>query len=117
MAKPYLEQTSPTLLGRIAKDPKDEVAWATFVDCYGPKINHGCRQRGLQQADAEDVTQNVLLRLARVLKTFNYEPSKKFRGWLRQVTAHVAVTAVFKAKSRVLSFIREKIKRLDSGSG
>jgi RNA polymerase sigma factor (sigma-70 family) len=88
MKPPYSESTSPTLLGRIGNDPSDQIAWETFVACYGPKINSWCRQRGLQEADAEDVTQNVLLRLARALKTFTYDPSKTFRGWLRQVTEH-----------------------------
>ena len=82
------EETSPTLLGRVGKDPGDQVAWAAFVACYGPKIRGWCRQRGLQTADAEDVTQDVLLRLSRALKTFTYDPSRTFRGWLRAVTLH-----------------------------
>ena len=56
--------------------------------CYGPKVNGWCRRRGLQAADAEDVTQVVLLRLARALRTFTYDPSRTFRGWLRLVTQH-----------------------------
>ena len=82
MASIESEETSPTLLGRVGKDPGDQVAWAAFVACYGPKIRGWCRQRGLQPADAEDVTQDVLLRLSRALKTFTYDPSRTFRGWL-----------------------------------
>jgi RNA polymerase sigma factor (sigma-70 family) len=82
------DQTSATLLWRVGKDPGDHVAWESFVACYGPKIRGWCRQRGLQPADAEDVTQDVLLRLSRALKTFTYDPSRTFRGWLRSVTQH-----------------------------
>ncbi len=82
------DETSPTLLWRVGQGSQDQEAWECFVACYGPKIRNWCRQRGLQAADAEDVTQDVLLRLARALKTFSYDPSRTFRGWLRSVTQH-----------------------------
>ena len=65
------DETSPTLLWRVGQGSQDQEAWEIFVACYGPKIRNWCRQRGLQAADAEDVTQDVLLRLARALKTFS----------------------------------------------
>ena len=33
-----------------------------------------------QEADAKDVTQMVLVRLAERMRTFAYDPSKSFRG-------------------------------------
>ena len=42
----------------------------------------------LQEADAQDVTQSVLLKLPRTLPDFSYDPSKSFRGWLRTLTYH-----------------------------
>ena len=71
-----------------ARIPATRSHGRSFVACYGPKIRGWCRQRGLQPADAEDVTQDVLLRLSRALKTFTYDPSRTFRGWLRAVTLH-----------------------------
>jgi RNA polymerase sigma factor (sigma-70 family) len=44
-----------------------------------------CRRWGLQEADAEDVTQNVLVELSRQMRTFEYDPSGRFRGWLKTV--------------------------------
>ena len=82
------DDTSPKLLERVGQDPSDQAAWEAFVAHYGPKIRGWCRERGLQAADVEDVTQNVLLRLARALKTFSYDPSQSFRGWLRIMTQH-----------------------------
>jgi RNA polymerase sigma-70 factor (ECF subfamily) len=80
--------TSETLLGRLRHSPDDQAAWNRFVERYGPKIYGWCCQWRLQEADAEDVTQNVLLRLVGKLRNFTYDPSRSFRSWLRTLTAH-----------------------------
>jgi RNA polymerase sigma factor (sigma-70 family) len=77
--------TSPTLLGRL-RDLADAQAWKEFVRRYGPGIYGWCRQHGLQDADAQDVTQCVLTKLALALQTFEYDRRKSFRGWLATVT-------------------------------
>ncbi len=82
------DPTSATLLGKVGLGPGDTVAWARFVALYGTRIRGWCRRWGLQDADAEDVTQDVLLRLAQKLGAFQYDPSRSFRGWLRTVTQH-----------------------------
>ncbi len=79
--------TSPTLLGRL-RQPDDRAAWDEFVERYGRKILGWCRQWKLQEADAEDVAQMVLLNLAGRMRTFTYDPSRTFRGWLRTLTQH-----------------------------
>ena len=80
--------TSPTLLGRLRQEPADQGAWAQFVERYGRRIYTWCRQGKLQEADAEDVTQMVLVRLAQRMRAFAYDPSRSFRGWLRTLTRH-----------------------------
>jgi RNA polymerase sigma-70 factor (ECF subfamily) len=80
--------TSPSLLGRLRQDPIDQAAWADFVERYGRRIFAWSQQGRLQEADAEDVTQMVLVRLAERLRTFAYDPSRSFRGWLRTLTRH-----------------------------
>ncbi|WP_020470170.1 RNA polymerase sigma factor [Zavarzinella formosa] len=82
-------RTSPTLLGLFHKNPHDPVAWSRFVTLYGPKIYAWCRAWKLQEADAEDVTQAVLMKLVFVLREFEYDPRKSFRAWLKTVTHHV----------------------------
>jgi RNA polymerase sigma factor (sigma-70 family) len=78
--------TGTTLFGLLAQ-PASGQAWTKFVDRYGPQILRWCRARGLQQADAENVTQEVLSRFAKVARTFAYDPAKSgFRAWLRTVT-------------------------------
>ena len=81
-----VDPTSATLLDRVGLSPNDQAAWARFVGVYGSKIRGWCRKWGLQEADSEDVTQDVLLRLAQKLGSFQYDPSRSFRGWLRTVT-------------------------------
>jgi RNA polymerase sigma-70 factor (ECF subfamily) len=78
--------TSVSLIGRLGRDPGDAAAWEEFVRRYGRMVYGWCRHYQLQEADAEDVTQNVLLEVARQMRTFAYDPSKRFRGWLRTVT-------------------------------
>ncbi len=75
--------TSVSLLLRLGHRPSDQAAWEEFVNRYGAKIYSWCRAWGLQDADAQDVTQAVLTKLAVRLHRFTYDPSQKFRGWLR----------------------------------
>jgi RNA polymerase sigma factor (sigma-70 family) len=65
--------------------PQDQAAWSDFVQRYGRRIFAWSRKWGLQQDDAEDVTQNVLLDLARQMQDFTYDPSGSFRGWLKTI--------------------------------
>jgi RNA polymerase sigma-70 factor (ECF subfamily) len=91
--------THVSLLARLGQGPTDESAWREFVDQYAPTIYGWCRRRGLQEADAQDVTQTVLAILARRMKTFTYDPSARFRGWLHTVTRH-AWSAFVEARQR-----------------
>lgn len=81
--------TQVSLLSRLQKDDQD--AWIQFVDRYGNRLFEWCGIRGLQTADAEDVTQNVLIKIARSIKTFQYDRTMTFRGWLRTVTENAIV--------------------------
>lgn len=84
-----LESRTGTTLQVLLRDPTSPQAWKTFVERYGPKILGWCRQWQLQEADAQDVTQEVLTTLAQYLHKFTYDPHKgHFRGWLRTVTRH-----------------------------
>ena len=47
-----------------------------------------CQRWNLQEADAQDVTQNVLVKLAEKLRDFDYDPTKSFRAWLKTVAQH-----------------------------
>jgi RNA polymerase sigma-70 factor (ECF subfamily) len=79
--------TPHSLLLRLSREPRDEHAWNEFVGRYRPRIRAWCQDRGLHQADAEDVTQIVLEQLLTAMRTFRYDPTRSFRAWLRTVTA------------------------------
>jgi RNA polymerase sigma-70 factor (ECF subfamily) len=81
-------RTRVTLLDRLRRDPADADAWGEFVRHYGAKVLSWCRHWGLQEADAQDVTQQVLLQLAEVMRTFAYDPQRSFRAWLKAVAQH-----------------------------
>jgi RNA polymerase sigma-70 factor (ECF subfamily) len=78
--------TRVSLLQRIRANPQDQKAWEELVSCYGPPIYQWCRQRQLQEADAQDVTQTVLTRLAVRMRTFVYDPAQSFRAYLKTLT-------------------------------
>jgi RNA polymerase sigma-70 factor (ECF subfamily) len=78
--------TRPSLLLRL-RDPSDRAAWDTFLDLYGPFLHRFCKGRGLQDADAADVTQEVLLQVHRSIRQWEYRPEKgRFHQWLYKVT-------------------------------
>jgi RNA polymerase sigma-70 factor (ECF subfamily) len=82
-------QTSLTLIDLLRQFPRDAGAWDRFVRRYRPRIYGWCRGRGLQEADAEDVAQDVIAILTRKIASFRYDPSRTFRAWLKAITYHV----------------------------
>ncbi len=80
------QQTRASLLLRL-RDSADSAAWEQFVEVYTPMIYGFCRRRGLQEADAADVAQEVLRSVARAMGSFEYTPARGgFRPWLFTVT-------------------------------
>jgi RNA polymerase sigma-70 factor (ECF subfamily) len=76
--------TSASLLVRLQQETPDLDAWPQFVRRYGPLLYRWCRARGLQQADSEDVTQNVLVKLSRRLREFRHDGTQGgFRAYLK----------------------------------
>jgi RNA polymerase sigma-70 factor (ECF subfamily) len=77
------------LLTRLYRSGRpDEGAWGDFVGLYGRQIYKWCRTWRLQDADAQEVTQHVLVQLLSKMKEFVYDPSRSFRAWLKTVTHH-----------------------------
>src|SRR5262245_15528006 len=80
--------TRASLLARL-RDPQDRSAWQQFVDLYGSLVYGFARQRGLQAADAADLTPEVFLAVARMMGHWRYDPQQgTFRGWLFGLTHH-----------------------------
>src|SRR5262249_52780344 len=85
-----LTSRTGTTLFALLRDPAGPETWNAFVARYGPKILAWCHGWGLQQADAEDVTQEVVTKLYQQLHTFISDAHKgRFRAWLHTVTRRV----------------------------
>jgi RNA polymerase sigma factor (sigma-70 family) len=80
--------TSLTVLERLQRDPDDPEAWRLFLEKYQPRIRRWCLTWGLQDSDADDVTQEVLVKLFAALRKFQYDPARSFRAWLKTVAQH-----------------------------
>ena len=80
------QETSLTLMMRVQQCPGDNAAWHDFVERYRPVIRAWCLKWGSQPSDAEDVTQDVLVKLVTAMRSFRYDPDRSFRAWLKTVT-------------------------------
>jgi RNA polymerase sigma factor (sigma-70 family) len=82
-------RTSVTLLERVSRSPSDSTAWDEFARHYRPMICQWCRGWGVQEADADDVAQLVMAKLLKLLRDFDYDHERSFRGWLKTVARHI----------------------------
>lgn len=96
---PPLPDTRHSLLLRLA-EPGDLAAWTEFLETYEGAVLQYCRSRGLQDADARDVMQEVLLAVHDSMK--DWKPSGRvgsFRTWLMR-TSHNICLKTLRAQSR-----------------
>jgi len=77
--------TNPSLIFRLTAAPHDAETWQQFVLLYGATLLAWCHRHGIQEADAQDISQEVLLRISRQIQRLAYDSSQSFRGWLRAV--------------------------------
>jgi RNA polymerase sigma factor (sigma-70 family) len=85
-AASFADRTRKSLLGRLRDDAGGQAAWNEFVAWYAPLIQRWCSRWKLQEADALDVSQIVLVKLADKMRTFEYDPAKSFRAYLKTLT-------------------------------
>ena len=102
-------ETRFSLIGRLG-DTANVDAWNEFVQLYQPLIFRIARRRGLQYADAAEVTQEVLARVSRAIDSWDPDRGKgTFRGWLYQITRNLTIDYLRKSGRQPLN--------LDSRSG
>jgi RNA polymerase sigma-70 factor (ECF subfamily) len=71
------------------RDPRDQSAWTQFVDLYTPLVYAYARRQGLQDADAADLSQEVLTAVAGAVARLEYDPGRgTFRSWLFTIVRH-----------------------------
>ena len=80
-----MTSTPVSLLNRLQED-RSRTDWARFVELYTPLILFWARRLGLQEADANDLAQDVLTRVWQQLQSYQRQAGKRFRGWLWTIT-------------------------------
>jgi RNA polymerase sigma factor (sigma-70 family) len=85
-------QTRASLLVQI-RDGTDRAAWQEFMKIYGPVVYGFARKRGLQDADAADLMQEVMRAVSASIGRLEYDPKQgTFRGWLFTITRNKVFT-------------------------
>ena len=86
--------TRDSILLRI-QSLSDREAWDQFAEMYQPVIFRIAKSRGLQDADAFDVVQRVLMAVASSITRWAKQGKTiKFRHWLRRVTRNAVINAL-----------------------
>ena len=88
-----LPSTRYSLLLRI-QDPQNHAAWAEFVEIYEPLIYGLARRKGFQDADAQNVCQEVFQVVAKAAREWKADPGfGSFRAWLFGVARNLIANA------------------------
>lgn len=83
--------TRPSLILRL-RDAGDQRAWMDFWRVYEPLILRIVRRKGLQDADANEVAQEVLVAVSRAIDRYEVDPQRgSFRAWLATITRNLVV--------------------------
>lgn len=87
-------ETRESLIVQV-KNPENRAAWEQFASIYRPVIFRAAVARGMQEADAQDLAQQVLLAVASAIGDWERrDKSTRFRHWLRRVTRNAIVNAL-----------------------
>jgi RNA polymerase sigma-70 factor (ECF subfamily) len=113
-----LPETRHSLFVRL-QDAADHDAWAEFVRIYEPAVYRFARKRGMQHADASELSQDVLTRIIQAVP--RWEPGRSrgsFRSWLFTVARSRLVDAWREAgRKRVSLGTAADDQRLDDLAG
>ncbi len=91
--------TRLSLLVRM-KNARDDDAWGDFMAVYEPVIYAMTRRRGLQDADAREIVQEVLLAVSQSIENFDTSADGTFRGWLSRITRNATIDRLRRLAAR-----------------
>lgn len=98
--------TRNSLLLRL-RDGNDLLAWDQFVGLYAPLVYGFARRKGLQDADAADIAQDVMTSVAQQMRQWEYDSNRgSFRGWLFTI-----------ARNRLKNWRASAARRMDGTGG
>jgi RNA polymerase sigma-70 factor (ECF subfamily) len=78
--------TRPSLLDTLRAGATGQSGWREFFQQYGPAVFRVARRRGLDEHDAEDLVQQVMLAIAGHIDDFEYDRDcGRFRQWVKTI--------------------------------
>jgi RNA polymerase sigma-70 factor (ECF subfamily) len=82
------------------RNADDGAAWSEFIENYGSMLYRFVRSRGLQDADAADIVQDVFRRVGAAIGRLDYDKEKGgFRAWLFTITRN-RLNSYFESQKR-----------------
>lgn len=94
-----IPETRHSLLLRL-HDRADMAAWSEFCAIYEPVVYRFAKRAHLQDADAREVAQEVLLVVSRKVEAFDTQANGRFRGWLSKIARHATIDLLRKRRER-----------------
>lgn len=99
---PEVPETRASLILRLPS-AADAQAWHEFVSIYEPFVYRFARRGGLQDADARELVQNVLLAVARAVGRWCPDSERgKFRTWLFRIARNQLIDAVGRRRTQLV---------------
>lgn len=109
-----MDNTPLSLLDRLRSTPDDQPSWRRLTSLYSPLIRRWLLQHDTPEADADDLTQDVLIVLAREIARFDHNGrTGAFRHWVRTITANRLKDHWRSRRSGALNGLDDRLAQLE----
>ena len=112
------QDTRSSLLLRVKNKASDEHAWQQFAELYQPVIMRMAKAKGMQEADAQDLAQQVLVSVHQAISRWEPRAAEtRFRNWLSKITRNAILKALTRSPQDAAvggSEVREQLADLPS---